>query len=268
MAGDWLKMRVGLAQDLKVNRIARLLNGNEFFLEDVIPSWEYGVEREPGMCNVRSLQLLVVGALHRFWSIAQESSDDGHLPGCDVNDVDQMVGCPGFGAALIEVGWLEDLGVDGLQVHNWEAHNSDGAKKRSQTLKRVTKHRTCNAGPLPEKRREEKSKKESKPKKEPFRAPTPEQCAQYGPTIGLPADECQHFHDHHTARGWMLKAGKMKCWKAAMRTWKSNFDQGIFRPKGKPKVDEYGDEVDDSGFPVGTWKASADLNRRLLEGQD
>jgi hypothetical protein len=137
MAGDWVKMRVALAYDLKVTRIARIINQG-LFLSTLAPN----AQLEDGACNVAALQLLVVGALHKFWCAAQEITVDGILRNCDASDVDQMVGIYGFADALIEVGWLiKDEGKDCLIISNFQEHNGEGAKKRAQTNKRVAKHR-------------------------------------------------------------------------------------------------------------------------------
>jgi hypothetical protein len=162
VAGDWIKMRVGLAYDLKVMQIARYLNGNDAFLDQLAPDCRI----ETGQCNAQALQLLVIGALHKFWCAMQERSTDGKLTGLDTGDIDCLVGVWGFSEALMAVGWLEKDEDGSLQVHDWEAHNSESAKKRAVTLKRVTRHREVKRSgngesvtkSLPEKRRvEEKS---------------------------------------------------------------------------------------------------------------
>lgn len=55
---------------------------------------------------------------------------------------------------------------------------------------------------------------------------------------GLPVTEADKFLNHHEARGWKMGRTPMKCWKAAVRTWKSNeFYKGNSAPKS-PKTDE------------------------------
>ena len=69
----------------------------------------------------------------------------------------------------------------------------------------------------------------------PFTPPTVEVVGEYGKSRGIPASECQKFHDHHSARGWRLGRGlMMKDWQAALRTWEKNWRDGTFAPKGKP----------------------------------
>lgn len=43
--------------------------------------------------------------------------------------------------------------------------------------------------------------------------------------IELPESEAQPFLDYHGARGWMLGKSKMKCWRSALSTWKSNWQK-------------------------------------------
>jgi hypothetical protein len=69
--------------------------------------------------------------------------------------------------------------------------------------------------------------------KKSFTPPTIEESIAYGKTIGLPDDQCRHFHDHHETRDWLLASGKMKNWKAAMRTWLHNYKSGVFSGRGK-----------------------------------
>ncbi len=171
MAGDWIKMRVGLQYDIKVTRLARILNGSQSFLNTDL-CWNSQIQ--DGHCNVAALQLLVIGALHRFWCAAQEVSDDGILKGMTYDDVDCLVGITGFASALESVGWVTENSDGNVVIPDWETHNSESAKKRAQANKRVTQHRNKvkRSGvtkALPEKRRVEKSKrrdlKENKQKK-------------------------------------------------------------------------------------------------------
>ena len=64
--------------------------------------------------------------------------------------------------------------------------------------------------------------------------PIADECRAYGQEIGLSADQCEAFHDHYESNGWKV-SGKspMKCWKAAVRNWKRNHDDGLFRPPGQ-----------------------------------
>jgi hypothetical protein len=60
------------------------------------------------------------------------------------------------------------------------------------------------------------------------------EVTEHSNTLGLSAEDCEHFFNHHEARGWWLARGvKMKDWRAALRTWKRNIP--AFAPrKGRP----------------------------------
>ena len=77
-------------------------------------------------------------------------------------------------------------------------------------------------------------------KREKFIVPTVEEVVEYGAEIGLPKTESEQFRDHHEARGWELTTGKMKDWKAALRTWRRNWKKfqakdGTITPPPAPK---------------------------------
>jgi hypothetical protein len=231
MAGDWIKMRVGLTYDLKLMQIARILNGDSLFLNQLAPNCQI----PQGGCNAQALHTYVIGALHRFWCAAQEVSQDGKLGTLEAHDIDFLVGCKGFCDCLVKVGWLE-VSEDGrLQVHNWFEHNGESAKKRALGQKRVKKHREagkecnapalppCNAPTLPEKRREEKSKgiKDRAATKKPFQPPSLEEVKAYCLERGNSIDP-QRFIDSYTSKGWMVGKNKMQDWQAAIRTWEKN----------------------------------------------
>ena len=73
--------------------------------------------------------------------------------------------------------------------------------------------------------------------------PTVEQCIEFGNTIGLPDEDCRHFHDHHTAGGWKIGTKPMKDWQAAMRNWKRNWKIGRFNTGSKPVSKPAGNNV-------------------------
>ncbi len=56
-----------------------------------------------------------------------------------------------------------------------------------------------------------------------FVPPTPKEVEEYAKTIKFVVDG-RKFCDYYETRGWMIGKSKMKSWKAALRTWKSNDD--------------------------------------------
>lgn len=140
MAGDWIPMRCNLANEPEVIAVAAAI----------------GVDEDA-----------VVGKLHRLWSWANQHTTDGNARGVTYSWVDRYLNCEGFAAALESQGWLTR---DGGAVHfpKFDRFNSQGAKSRALTAKRVAEHKSKSnakangasvSGALPreEKRREEES---------------------------------------------------------------------------------------------------------------
>jgi hypothetical protein len=147
MAGDWIPMRIDLAEDPAVMEMAEALE---------MP--------EPH----------VVGCLHAIWSWASRQCNAGSVTGVTVESLGRVTGCVQVAHAMCEVGWLVQREVDGKQViefPKWDRWMSQSAKSRALTAKRVARLRSekCNGvsvtKSLPEKRREEKSTEENIKKK-------------------------------------------------------------------------------------------------------
>lgn len=135
MAGDWIKMRVDLREDPDVISIATATDLDED---------------------------AVVGKLHRVWSWADQQTADGNAHSVTRAWLDRYVGVTGFASAMEKVGWL--LVTDGgIQIPDFDAHNSESAKRRALTAKRAAKHRNAKrnatsvtkCAPREEKRRED-----------------------------------------------------------------------------------------------------------------
>jgi hypothetical protein len=117
MAGDWMKMRTNLWDDPRVGRIVDLTDSTE---------------------------ATVVGGLYWLWSMADQHTEDGWLPGMSLRQIDRKSGVPGLGQALVDIGWLEGR-ADGVLIVRFDDHNGKSAKKRCQTASRVAKHKAGNA---------------------------------------------------------------------------------------------------------------------------
>ena len=106
MAGDmvnWIKMRKSLWTDGRVRILSRKL---------------------------RTERGHVIGALVRFWSVADEHADEnGYLHGYTKDDIDAEVELNGFCNAL-PPDWLEVLD-DGLQLPDYTRHNGKTGKARA-----------------------------------------------------------------------------------------------------------------------------------------
>ena len=75
-----------------------------------------------------------------FWEWVDDSTTDGTLHGCDTATVDSVVCVPGFGDAMIRVGWLIQT-TEGMQISNFDRHNSASSKARALNALRQAKYR-------------------------------------------------------------------------------------------------------------------------------
>ncbi|GAA4401167.1 hypothetical protein [Quisquiliibacterium transsilvanicum] len=133
MAGDWIKMRVDLATSPKVVRIASAL---------------------------RADRLRVIGGLHAVWCLFDVHSTDGHLDGYTLDALDELIGFPGFGAAMVAVGWLED-GGDYLCTPRFDEHNGQSAKRRAMETERKREARKLSASDADKLRSREEKRRDT-----------------------------------------------------------------------------------------------------------
>ena len=117
MAGDWIKMRGNLWDDPRVSRICDLTDCGEAH---------------------------AIGALYWLWSTADQHTEDGCMPGLTLRQIDRKTGLAGFGAALVEVGWLRD-DSQGVVIANFEEHNGTSAKRRATDAQRKANIRSVSA---------------------------------------------------------------------------------------------------------------------------
>lgn len=117
MAGEWIKMRTNLWDDPRVSRLCDITDQPE---------------------------AMVIGGLYWLWAMADEHSEDGFLPGLTLRAVDRKTCVIGLGAALVDIGWLEEQD-DGLRVVNFDDHNGGSAKRRSMDAKRKATVRKVSA---------------------------------------------------------------------------------------------------------------------------
>lgn len=132
MAGDWIKMRVDLATCPKVVRIASAL---------------------------RADRLRVVGGLHAVWCLFDVHSEDGKQDGYTLEALDELIGFPGFAAAMVSVGWIEDCG-EFLAVPRFDEHNGQSAKRRAMESERKREVRKTSASDADKKRTREEKRRE------------------------------------------------------------------------------------------------------------
>ena len=117
MAGDWIKMRSNLWDDPRVGRIIDLTDSSE----------------GP-----------VIGALYWLWTMADQHTEDGFLSGLTLKQIDRKTGLQGYGAALVEIGWVE-CREDGIRILRFEEHNGASAKRRCMEAQRKANSRSVSA---------------------------------------------------------------------------------------------------------------------------
>lgn len=113
MQPNWLPIRCDLHDDVAVISIASATGTDEFS---------------------------VVGRLVRLWSWANEQLADGNATGVTVSWIDRYLSCPGFAMAMVTAGWLTEVD-GGVAFPKFDVWNSQGAKRRLLTSKRVQEHR-------------------------------------------------------------------------------------------------------------------------------
>ena len=205
---SWIKVDCLLIHKPKVVKIARELN----------------LKRET-----------ILGYLIKFWALADGITEDGRLEGYGPDDVDDLVGLPGFGRALEVVDWLR-FNTRGAVLPRFDLHNGESAKKRANTSLRVSRHRRlkCNAESVTNVTdaelskalgREEKIRVDSEslpgagvctPTREdaPSQVPLLEEAFRLGREKGWSGDEIEKWWLWNTAKGV-----KLANWQASLELW-------------------------------------------------
>lgn len=85
----------------------------------------------------------IIGAVYWFWSMADEHTKNGELPGLSLATIDRKTGVAGLGEAMVSVGWLIESET-GLTIPNFDEHNGRTAKKRALDSRRQENKRKEN----------------------------------------------------------------------------------------------------------------------------
>lgn len=172
MAVDWIKIRRGMRQWPKTVAVARHLSGSREFM-----NWWSDPVRHACVTTVteivtfENVTRVTACALTELWfALNDVLGEDCHVPYMELSDIDDIVGVPGFGEAMLEVGWVALHDEKGLVFPNFAEHNTPNKmraepksdadrardyRERKKDSGRVTdRHETSRPE---EKRREEKS---------------------------------------------------------------------------------------------------------------
>jgi len=125
MAGDWVKMRAGLATCPKVAAISRSVcaAGSAYA---ALPR--------------HAMRLMVIGGLHSIWCAVNEHTTDGIMRNAVPEDIDEIAGIDGIGLAMRDAGWLTvNERTHELVFPNFHQWNTCG--KDATAAERMRKHR-------------------------------------------------------------------------------------------------------------------------------
>lgn len=142
MASDWIKVRTVLPTDGRLRIVSRT-------------------------CHV--LPVTAFGALVTLWCLADAHADEsGTLVGYTCDDIDGLVGVPGFCKSLPD-DWLDASG-EYVKLPEYQEHNGTTGKSRAQATKRQKRHRDVTNESRSERdtsvTREEKRREEKKEQKQ------------------------------------------------------------------------------------------------------
>lgn len=149
MAGDWIKMRVGLVTHPKVLLMAELLIENGRFLEwsdlsycvaGYPPPSDSDAKRERHAA-LRVTRYVTVTALLRFWGYANEHAKGEHIECLNHDDVDEIAGFPGFAEAMEDIGWCVFGDRGGVDLPGFLEHNTSADARRSAGAERQKAYR-------------------------------------------------------------------------------------------------------------------------------
>lgn len=125
MAVDWIRIRRGIRQWPKTVAIARHLAGNRQFMD-----WWSDPVRQQCVTTVteivtfENVTRVTACALVELWfAVNDVVGEDCRVPYMALSDIDDIVGVPGFGQAMLEVGWVVVHDEKGLVFPNFSEHN-------------------------------------------------------------------------------------------------------------------------------------------------
>ena len=167
MAGEWVKMRSALLANPKVHAIAKAIGMDSRAGSALTTGFSGCPDEVLARC---ALRYVTVTALLCVWSSANEHATGGILSCCDLEDLDEIAGVPGFGEAMASVGWaIPDEATKSVSLPNFSDHNTPAKDRTAADRQRryrqnrnggvardVTRDVARDSNDREEKRREEK----------------------------------------------------------------------------------------------------------------
>lgn len=174
MSDEWIKMRTNLRRHPKIVRMVSALHAD---------------------------RLRVIGGLFAVWSVFDEHSVDGILPGYTFDAMDSEIGFPGFCDAMAAIGWLVQ-DDESLAMARPEEHNGRSAKRRATEAKRKENARILSASDADKKRtksglEEEEEKRRAKESETDVSAPADE------PSPSEPDKPKRRRNEKLTLKAWL-----------------------------------------------------------------
>lgn len=183
MSGDWIKMRGSLCTHPKVLMIAEIIGSDPAVGQRLAPGLSGALHDNVTRDVTRDVTL---GCLLRVWAATNEHTDDGVWKNSTVATIDAVAGIPGFGAALVAVGWAVDdtenrtITLPNFLEYNAPAKNGGRTSSASRQARYREKKRAETVTPIVTRdvtptvtrdvtsvTREEKRREEVKPPKPP-----------------------------------------------------------------------------------------------------
>lgn len=171
MASDWIRIRRGIRQLPKTVAISRHLTSSREFMD-----WWGVTARHETSRNVtfENVTRVTACALIELWfAINDVVGEDCRVPYMELSDIDDIVGVPGFGEAMLKVGWVVLHDEKGLVFPNFSEHNVPN-KMRSEpksAADRAKEYRARKRGVSRVTARHETSRREEK-RREDIQTPT------------------------------------------------------------------------------------------------
>ena len=131
-----------------------------------------------------------------------------------------------YGLIIIEDGYIFSVSLC-ARMESWDVKREKNAQNANKRWSKERPQCDRNATAMQEEDRtgEKSTEEKEEPKRLRFVPPSLDECKAQCIHIGIPESEAGKFILYHEARGWMLSKSKMKSWKAAMGTWKGNYEK-------------------------------------------